>query len=123
MARTTADAWMERVEKWAQSGKTAKDFADEVGCNANTLTTMRWKLVKAGRVKTASQRRGALRSRKDHGNGKGGGSKRRARPSGGELSGAEPLLELQVGNVVVRVPAGFDMAKLELVLRAVRGAA
>lgn len=80
MARTTADAWMERVEKWAESGKTAKEFAEEVGCNANSLVTMRWKLAKAGRVKTASQRRGAQLSRKD--SGKGGGQE--ACPAGPE---------------------------------------
>lgn len=123
MARTTADAWMERVEKWAESGKTAKEFADEVGCNASTLMTMRWKLAKAGRVKTASQRRGRLRVVSSDGHGKGGGKRRARRAlSEDEPSGGEPLLELQVGDVVVRVPAGFDMARLELVLRAVRGA-
>lgn len=122
--RTTADAWMERVEAWAASGKTAKEFADEVGCNANSLTTMRWKLAKAGRVKTASKRR-RLRVVSDEDVGKGGGKRTRGRRAakGGESSGGDSPLELQVGDVVVRVPAGFDDAALERVLRAMRRAA
>lgn len=123
----TDDAWMERVEKWAESGKTAKEFAEEVGCNANTLTTMRWKLVKAGRVKKASERR-RLRVVSNEDVGKGGGKRTRARrgSSKGEPLGSpgnESLLELQVGDVSVRVPAGFDEAALERVLRAMRRAA
>ena len=36
--------WAKRVERLADSGLTAKEFATEIGVNANTLAGWRWRL-------------------------------------------------------------------------------
>ena len=44
MARATPEVWAMRVEPLVDSGSTAKEFAAEIGVNANTLTGWRWRL-------------------------------------------------------------------------------
>ncbi len=36
--------WAKRVERWRESGLTAKEYAAEVGLNANTLAHWGWRL-------------------------------------------------------------------------------
>ena len=51
MARDTREVWAKRVERLADSGLTAKEFAAEIGVNANTLAGWRWRLAaKPGRA-------------------------------------------------------------------------
>lgn len=38
MARDGREVWAKRVERWRESGLTAKEYAAEVGLNPNTLT-------------------------------------------------------------------------------------
>lgn len=51
MPRDTREVWAKRVERWVDSGLTAKEYAAETGLNANTLAHWRWKL--GGTVKEA----------------------------------------------------------------------
>jgi transposase len=57
MARTSRAEWAKRVERWQDSGLTAKEFAAELDVSANSLTFWKWKLRKvqpgtaAGRVR------------------------------------------------------------------------
>ena len=44
MPRDTRAVWAKRVERWADSGLTAKEYAAEAGVNANTLTHWKWRL-------------------------------------------------------------------------------
>ena len=44
MARTTPTEWAKRVERWRDSGLTAKEFASEINVNAGTLTAWKYKL-------------------------------------------------------------------------------
>ncbi len=44
MARETREVWAKRIERLADSGLTAKEFAAEIGVNANTLAGWRWRL-------------------------------------------------------------------------------
>jgi hypothetical protein len=62
MATNTRDLWAKRVERWKDSGLTAKEFAAEMGINPQTLAYWRWRLKaeeaekptkKAGRKKHA----------------------------------------------------------------------
>lgn len=48
MARETRDVWVKRVERWLDSGLTAKEFAAEIGVNPNTLASWRWRLRREG---------------------------------------------------------------------------
>ncbi|HTP26949.1 MAG TPA: hypothetical protein VMK12_15010 [Anaeromyxobacteraceae bacterium] len=44
MTRDTREVWAKRVERLADSGLTAREFAAEIGVNANTLAGWRWRL-------------------------------------------------------------------------------
>jgi transposase len=38
------ETWAKRVERWKESGLTAKEFAAEMGINAHSLTWWKWRL-------------------------------------------------------------------------------
>jgi hypothetical protein len=44
MERATRQEWAKRVERWRDSGLTAKEFAAELNVSANSLTFWKWKL-------------------------------------------------------------------------------
>lgn len=44
MERVSRETWVKRVERWMDSGLTAKEFAAEVGLNASTLSYWKWRL-------------------------------------------------------------------------------
>ena len=44
MTRAGREVWTKRVERWRESGLTAKEYAAEVGVNANTLSHWGWRL-------------------------------------------------------------------------------
>ena len=51
--------WAKRVERWKESGLTAKEFAIEIGVNPRTLSHWKWMLSKGerGREKTGVKKR------------------------------------------------------------------
>lgn len=58
MERVSRETWAKRVERWMDSGLTAKEFAAESGLNAHTLSYWKWRLrakrpAKARRSSTA----------------------------------------------------------------------
>jgi transposase-like protein len=53
--RGSRDEWQKRVERWGDSGLTAKQFAAETGINAGTLQFWKYKL-KAGAGSSRRQR-------------------------------------------------------------------
>ncbi len=84
-ARRTAAEWHELVSDWKGSGLTAREYAAWRGLNARTLSWWKWKLGTDGG-------RGFLEvvlPEKD-----------------------VPDLVVEVGDVCVRVPAGFDAVEL-----------
>jgi transposase-like protein len=44
MTRENREVWAKRVERLGDSGLTAKEFAAEIGVNANTLAGWKWRL-------------------------------------------------------------------------------
>jgi hypothetical protein len=44
MARETREVWAKRIERWIDSGLTAKEFAAELGVNPSTLASWKWRL-------------------------------------------------------------------------------
>jgi hypothetical protein len=44
MAHDPREVWAKRVERWSDSGLTAKEYAAETGLNANTLMHWKWRL-------------------------------------------------------------------------------
>ena len=44
MGHDTREVWSKRVERWKDSGLSAREFASEMGINHHTLSYWRWKL-------------------------------------------------------------------------------
>lgn len=124
MARASAAQWAKRVERWKDSGLTAKEFAAETGINSSTLSYWRWKLAAkdAGRkppgkpaaARTARKRRLRTKTREV--------TPRFVEVPVATVATASAALELLLGDVRVRVPEGFDEATLTRVVRAVGAA-
>lgn len=124
MSRTSRWEWAKRVERWKDSGLSAKEYAAEIGVKPTTLSYWSWKL-KSGTAAVGSRGTGRPARR---------GARRRravadcAAPRFVELGArqsvdAAPALDLVLrSGVVVRVTAGFDEATLTRVVRAVEAA-
>ena len=106
------ETWAKRVERWKESGLSAKEFAAELGINARSLSWWRWQLSKSDAVSEAPRPR-----------------RRRSRLSPVPTSLApalspmtfvemtasvmgEPLEIVMPSTLRVRVPTGFDDATL-----------
>jgi len=55
--RTKRDEWRKRVERWRDSGLTAKQFAAETGLNAGTLQFWKYKLARQDTPARSPRRR------------------------------------------------------------------
>lgn len=103
MRRTKAD-WQKVIDAWARSGLSTAEFADAQGIHPKTLTFWKWRLGKEKR-----------------------GKPRRDKVEAASTSFTEvtvPLnapIELVVGDVTVRVPAGASAEQLREVLGVLRG--
>ena len=107
--RTTRTEWAKRVERWVDSGLTAKEFAAEAGVNPRSLVFWKWQLKRDARVATT------------------GGDARpkvaRRRPTAKlplielRTSISETRIELELGaDLRLRIPAGFDAESLQRLL-------
>lgn len=125
MDQTNAEQRAKWVERWKDSGLTAKEFAAEAGLTVSALYN--W----------SSQLSAAKRKRSDSGAAEqpmrpeaaGRTAKLSATPSPdfvelpiAAITRAPAMLELMLGDVHVRVPSGFDEATLTCVVRALGGA-
>ncbi|MEW6268341.1 MAG: IS66 family insertion sequence element accessory protein TnpB [Thermodesulfobacteriota bacterium] len=126
MGRENREVWAKRVERWRDSGLTAKKFAEETGVNAKTLAYWKWRL---GRAIGAGAARRAARPRPRR------VGRVRAVPfvevSPASVPAASPVPEQRAGEAEpfeialpsglrVRVPARFDEGALARLLQAVR---
>lgn len=104
--RTSRDEWRKRVDRWKDSGLTAKEFAAETGINAGTLQFWRYKLT---RGTPASARRRVRRAAASIVS-----SIVEVRPP---PAAEESRFEIELGNGRrVRVPAVFDATALRWLL-------
>lgn len=107
--RTRRAEWAKRVERWADSGLTSKEFAAELGINPRSLVFWKWQLKRDGQVGTLAgeQMRKVPRRRSV--------AKLplvELRPS---LSETRIELELGAGRRL-KIPAGFDVESLRRLL-------
>jgi len=116
MGRESREVWAKRVERWTDSGLTAKEFAAEVGINAHSLMWWKWRLG-AGATAAAS---GASRPSSPR-------RRRRATPRvapltfvempRAEQAGDSDALEIVLASSVrIRVRPNFDDATLRRLL-------
>jgi hypothetical protein len=106
MARATRAEWSKRVERWQDSGLTAKEFAAELDISPASLTFWKWKLRQTETGRT-SMRGGARRREKSR------GTQTPTRfvqlvPAPDAPVATSPLEVHTVNGVVLRVPKDFD---------------
>ena len=114
MARETREVWKKRVERWAESGLSAREFAAELGINVHTLTHWKWRLAGelAARPATVAVEAPAFVEVVPPLVGK-------AMPAPSAV--AQPLELVLPGGLVVRVPSSFDPAALRRVVDTLGG--
>jgi transposase len=111
MERVSRGTWAKRVERWKDSGLTAKEFASEVGISADSLSWWKWRLssTSGGSSKSTSTRRRARRPAPETS----------APLTFVELPTATPAEPFEIvlpSSLRVRVPSGFDAAALRRLL-------
>jgi hypothetical protein len=116
MARTTPTEWAKRVERWRDSGLTAKEFASEINVNAGTLTAWKYKLRRESTLAERAARPGIRKADDVPGF-------LRVVPVQAEDARAMPAsFEVVIGTrTVVRVPNDFDKTALIRLVRALGG--
>lgn len=121
MSRASRSEWAKRVQRWADSGLTAKEFAAGAGLKASTLSYWKWRLGS----KQQAPERGAV-----------SGTPRRAtrrtasRPSAPTFtevmttsaSVGSPIELVLSDGMTLRVPVGFDEQTLTRLLQLVGAA-
>jgi transposase len=127
MGRRSSTEWAKVVAKWRRSGLTARDFASKTGLNRSTLSYWGWKLAttdgatrreRNGTSQSPARRR-SVEARSDAG----GRSLQLVELPASMTPGSPSALELVLrGEVIVRVPVGFDEDTLTRVVRAVEAA-
>jgi transposase-like protein len=130
MAREAREVWAKRVERLADSGLTAKEYAAEIGVNANTLAGWRWRL-RPGRLAPVAEKvaepvgvtvhqdgRGQVASRRDPPATTGATTRQAVTPMKFVELTTAPAARRVVFEIVlrsgvtVRVPGGFDAGEL-----------
>ena len=115
MDRTDPAAWAKRVERWSESGLSAREFSTELGISGRALRWWKWRLASDAKATT-----GAPQAKRPH-------SRRPEAPSAGTtinfvevaspLTAAVTPIEIVLrSGVQLRVTTGFDAPTLERVL-------
>jgi len=114
MAKTSRAEWVKCVERWQDSGLTAKEFAAELAVSPNSLTFWKWKLRRERTEQTLAGSKSVKPVSKAT-------VPKFLQLVATEREVAVPAVPLEVvvrGDIVVRVPHGFDDQMLSRVLRA-----
>lgn len=120
MSRTSRAEWAKRVERWKDSGLSAKQYAAEIGVKATTLSYWSWKLNAGGERRREKPSGDSRRREGSAVNEMAAGFVELATPSS---STTPPALELVLcRGVRVSVSAGFDEGTLTRLVRAVQAA-
>ena len=113
MAKADRDEWARRIQRWQDSGLTAREFANEMGLKATTLTYWKWRLKtdQAAGADTPVVRSKLVRRSMQFVE-----LKSAATPSAAQ----DARLELVIGTCTVRIPNAFDDVTLRRLLAVVR---
>ena len=115
MAKTTSAEWAKRVERWQDSGLTAKEFAAELNVNAGTLAYWKYKLRRKRSSSESADRPGIHKAESTAGF-------LRVVPVASASAESTNRLEVVISDrTVVRVPHDFDETVLIRLVRALGG--
>lgn len=116
MAKATQAEWAKRVERWQDSGLTAKEFAAELNVNAGTLSYWKYKLRRESTSAVRAERPGIRKAESTAGF-------LRVVPVQTDHVAPANLFEVVIGgSTVVRVPNDFEETALIRLVRALGGA-
>ena len=116
MARSNRAEWSKRVERWRDSGLTAKEFSSETGLNSSTLSYWSWKLGQTSgeaeprKAKPTGPRPRRKATKKVQG--------KFVELSPPVVSAVPSVVEVTLGDMRVRVPVDLDETALTRVMRA-----
>lgn len=102
------EVWTKRIERWKDSGLTAKEFAGELGINPNSLHQWAYQLRKTA----------------PHGSPDRTKRRREAQPQFVEVTPravTTQCFDVRVGRFTVAVPGGFDESSLLRLLKVLGG--
>jgi hypothetical protein len=125
MEQTNAQQRAKWVERWKDSGLTAKEFAAEAGLTVSALYNWSSQLSAASRKLPECGVETTPRAKPSEDTGCEKPAKRHASPTPrfvelpiAAVTQAPAMLELLLGDLCVRVPSGFDEVTLTRVVRA-----
>jgi hypothetical protein len=120
MARVSRVDWVKRVERWGDSGLSAKQFAAEIGVSPQSLTFWKWKLRREAGAYARAEEPRAKRAPAG------------TRPTTAFLqllptiathTNSSSMLELVLPNgLAVRIPPAFDEPTLKRLVALLGGA-
>ncbi len=122
MAGDSAETWAKRVERWRDSGLTAREFASEMGINPRTLTYWKWRLEGGGsrsKPRTASAKRRSPRKRLA--SGRVDFVEVVGTAAAADAASTGDAFELILGGVRLRIPQEFREEGLRRLLDVVEG--
>ena len=112
-----SEIWRRRVEGLAASGKSCREYAAELGVNPHTLAGWRWKLRGSAATATTASRPSTTPLPRSEAR----GFVDVTRQVAAALVGEAGVIEIEVGEAVVRVRGAVDPETLARVLGAVGG--
>ena len=123
MAKNTRETWEKRIERWQDSGLTAREFSAEIGVNPHTLSHWKWRLNADSNQKQKKARISKHKAvKKDS-------SALKERPNEQTvdfievvthgITQPEPFEVILADGVRVRIPIGFGAEDLRRLLQAV----
>jgi hypothetical protein len=120
MARVSRADWVKRVERWSDSGLSAKQFAVEIGVSPQSLTFWKWKLRREAGAHAHAEESRAKRSKV--------GTRPTTTflqlvPSIATQTQSSSMLELVLpSGLAVRIPPAFDEPTLKRLIALLGGA-
>jgi transposase-like protein len=99
--RRTADEWREIVERWRSSGRSKEDYARKLGVSPITLGWWQWKLACEAPEPTTTPRFAEV-----------------VVVETAYVPRPAPDLVIEIGDLRVRVPSGFDAGELRRLVSA-----
>ena len=112
MAKASRAEWVKRVERWQDSGLTAKEFAAELDVSPNSLTFWKWKLRRERSTQDAAPKAMKPVAKAPE------PKFLQLVPTHSEAVGAVSVEVVIRGDIIVRVPRDFDEHTLTRVVRA-----
>lgn len=117
MAKADREEWANRVQRWKDSGLSAREFESETGLKASALTYWRWRLKKEQTVASEGEQTApAVAIARKRATAK---ALQFVELSSLAASVSDERFEIVIGAITIRVPSRFDDKSLRKLLAVV----